>query len=413
MAYNTMYRVGHRDHVIEVVFGLRSCDGDPANPEPVRANCQAYLDAGGWGTTVLDDGSNEINIPNKNVYIYNNVVYNPAGYQSAWQHFAIYEPRSNPAASHAPNPALTDDNLQIRGNVIWNGTSTMPLGIEDTAACVASNPTCNESQLRAENAINTRQPQFANLAGGDFHPIGRWGTSMTTFTAPDFGWDLAGVPAGTSSNAVPVDFAGASRTVSSPPGAYFKSISIVNAPVMQSLAVQDGWLLESGENSNIGGTLNSTSATLVLGDNAANRQYRAMLHFDTSGLPDNAVITSAVLKLMKQSQVGTNPFSTHGVLRVDLHRSFFGSGAGLAVSDFQAAVECASCAIFNATPAGNWYSAAFTSAGRSLINRTGATQLRLRFTLDDNNDKGADDVAFYSGNAAANRPQLIVQYYIP
>lgn len=412
MAYNTMYRVGHRDHVIEVVFGLRSCDGQPGDDG--RERCQQYLDVGGWGTTVVDDGSNEIQIPNKNVYIYNNVVYNPAGYQSEWQHFAIYEPRSNPAASHAPNPAQTDDNLQIRGNVIWNGTSAMPLGIEDTAACTASNPTCNETQLRADNAINVHQPQFANPAGGDFHPTGTWGADVTTFTAPDFGWDLAGVPAGTDSNAVPVDFTGTSRTVSNPPGAYFKSISIVNAPVMRSLAAQDGWLLESRENSNVGGTLNSASTTLALGDNAANLQYRAILHFDTSSLPDNAVITSAVLRVMKQSQVGTNPFGTHGALRVDLRHPFFGAGAGLAINDFQAAPECASCAIFNATPAGNWYSAAINSAGRLLINSTGATQFRLRFMLDDNNDKGADYVAFYSGNAAAaNRPQLIVQYYLP
>jgi hypothetical protein len=38
----------------------------------------------------------------------------------------------------------------------------------------------------------------------------------------------------------------------------------------------------------------------------------------------------------------------------------------------------------------------------------------LRFSLDDNNDAGADVIKFYSGEAAAsNRPQLIVQYYVP
>lgn len=70
---------------------------------------------------------NYIRIPNKNVYIYNNVFYNPSGYSSQWMHFAIYEPYANPPESNVPNPAVTDDNLQIRGNVIWNGDASMPL----------------------------------------------------------------------------------------------------------------------------------------------------------------------------------------------------------------------------------------------------------------------------------------------
>ena len=48
------------------------------------------------------------------------------------------------------------------------------------------------------------------------------------------------------------------------------------------------------------------------------------------------------------------------------------------------------------------------------VNRMGFTQLRLRFTKDDNNDLGADYLSFYSGNAAASvRPVLEVVYYVP
>ena len=50
----------------------------------------------------------------------------------------------------------------------------------------------------------------------------------------------------------------------------------------------------------------------------------------------------------------------------------------------------------------------------ALINLTGHTQFRLRFNLDDNDDLGADYLSFYSGNAAeADRPELIVTYYVP
>jgi hypothetical protein len=219
LAYNSLYRVGSRSHVIEVVFGQRSCDGQPGDPG--RERCQQYLDAGGWGTIVVDDGANVINIPDKNVFIYNNLVYNPPGFQSASQHFAIYDPRPNPVGSHAPNPALTDDNLQIRGNVIWNGSASMPLGIEETQACAAGNPTCNETQLRTDNAINTIEPQLGNPAGGNFHPNGNWVTGLTTYAIPDFMWAIAGVPAGENSNAVPTDFEGVTRATTNPPGAYY------------------------------------------------------------------------------------------------------------------------------------------------------------------------------------------------
>jgi len=42
------------------------------------------------------------------------------------------------------------------------------------------------------------------------------------------------------------------------------------------------------------------------------------------------------------------------------------------------------------------------------------THFRLRFTKDDNNDFGADYLKIFSGNALeADRPQLIIEYYIP
>lgn len=51
----------------------------------------------------------------------------------------------------------------------------------------------------------------------------------------------------------------------------------------------DGWVLESKETSNQGGTKNSTAVTFRFGDNAQDRQYRAVLQFPTASLPDNAV----------------------------------------------------------------------------------------------------------------------------
>jgi hypothetical protein len=50
----------------------------------------------------------------------------------------------------------------------------------------------------------------------------------------------------------------------------------------------------------------------------------------------------------------------------------------------------------------------------SLISLTGTTQLRLRFEVDDNDNLTADYLSFYTGNAAeADRPELIITYYLP
>ena len=50
-----------------------------------------------------------------------------------------------------------------------------------------------------------------------------------------------------------------------------------------------------------------------------------------------------------------------------------------------------------------------------LVSLTGHTQFRLRFDLDDDDDDVADYLSFYTGDAptAADRPELIVGYYIP
>jgi hypothetical protein len=216
MAFNTLYEVGRRDHALEVVFGHRSCDGQPGDPG--REHCQANISAGGWGTTVVDDGTNFVRIPNRNVFIYNNVVYNLPG-RAAPQIFTIFPPFDGPSqnGSNVPVPVRSDVNLQIRGNVFFNGGPSSPLGIEDGAGCVDSNPTCNANQLRTENAIGTIEPALVNPGAGDFRPAaGSPLLTARTFTTPTFDWTDAPTPplapAGNPSNAVTVDRDGRPRT---------------------------------------------------------------------------------------------------------------------------------------------------------------------------------------------------------
>jgi predicted outer membrane repeat protein len=184
-------------------------------------------------------------------------------------------------------------------------------------------------------------------------------------------------------------------------------------PVIFSSGAEDGWVLEKNESINKGGTLNSTSTTLYIGDATANRQYRSILHFDTSSIPDDATITNVILRIKKQGVTGTNPFNILGPLKVDMRKPAFGLPL-LALSDFQAATQKNNVASFINTPGGDWYSALLNNAGKNYLNLTGTTQFRLYFNLDDNNDNGNDYMKFYSGNTAIeNRPQLIIEYSVP
>ncbi|MFZ5856641.1 MAG: choice-of-anchor Q domain-containing protein [Chloroflexota bacterium] len=182
----------------------------------------------------------------------------------------------------------------------------------------------------------------------------------------------------------------------------------------RSVGAHDGWILESGENTTVGGTLDSTSTTFNLGDGTADRQYRAILSFNTTTLPDNAVITKATLRIRKQAPVGTDPFTILGGLKVDMRKPSFGA-IGLTVTDFQTAAGRVGIATFGATPVNNWYSAMLNAAGRNYLNKTGTTQFRLYFAKDDNDDNGADYMKFFSGNyaTASARPTLIIEYYVP
>jgi FG-GAP repeat len=189
-------------------------------------------------------------------------------------------------------------------------------------------------------------------------------------------------------------------------GLYYQSFT--------SIAAQDGWILESRETSGVGGSLNSSQAIFMLGDSRLNQQYRTILSFNTSSLPENASIVSAVLRIKRWSLLSGNPFWTHKPLIADIRRPFFGSFVGLAPSDFQARASLNRAGTFNPASNWGWCVAILGSGSFPFINLAGTTQFRLRFALDDDNDAQADFVTFFSGNASPSfRPVLIVKYTIP
>ena len=182
-----------------------------------------------------------------------------------------------------------------------------------------------------------------------------------------------------------------------------------------SLAARDGYLIESTEFSGIGGIGGSAAGYYVqVGDYTSDRQVKGLVAFNVS-LPGGAVITSVELRYRFASAVGTNPFGTHGAMLVDLANPYFGATGGLAPSDFEASPTYLDAAGCSSTPTAGWYSCNLYPASWGFLNTSGENQLRLYFTLDDNDDGSSDMLRFFSGNYtnAAYRPVLVINYYIP
>jgi hypothetical protein len=179
----------------------------------------------------------------------------------------------------------------------------------------------------------------------------------------------------------------------------------------RSTSARDGWMLESAESSNKAGTLNRVATTIIVGDDAKDRQYRSILSFNTVSLPDKAIVTAAELRVRKQGLVGSNPFATHGNLLVDIKDSAFSGNLTLQLGDFRTAAA-GQDRLPGSGP--TWYVATLKATNLSLISKYGVTQFRLRFSKDDDDDLSADYIKFFSGEASdANRPMLIITYVVP
>jgi hypothetical protein len=225
-AYNTLYKVGTSSDpgyaLVQLTYGERNCTPIDEIQDVIR-NCTAYTARGAWGPSAPSDSLPAI--PNLRVFVYNNLFYNPAPAQTPYTHFEIPGPLAPPPGfKNIPNPILSDRGLSIAGNLIWNGPPGHPLGIEEPErGCQPANPTCNQSQIAAQNTINILEPDLIDPAHGNFRP--RPGGNLSKISAapiPTFTWDTfsPAVPLGTLHQVVLLDREGKSRGTVNLPGAY-------------------------------------------------------------------------------------------------------------------------------------------------------------------------------------------------
>lgn len=178
VARNRLWDVGERSHLIEVVFGLRSCDGRPGDEG--RERCGQNLAAGGWGTTRVDDGENAVRIPNRHVYVLGNVIDNPE--RQGDQLFSIASEYSGSSQNGSGlGTVRADDDLHIAENLIA-GRDLAP-GTDD---CTAAD--C--ADLASRNTLDARPGLFADPGNGDFSLAG--GRAAPAPALPTLTWDDSG-----------------------------------------------------------------------------------------------------------------------------------------------------------------------------------------------------------------------------
>ncbi len=188
------------------------------------------------------------------------------------------------------------------------------------------------------------------------------------------------------------------------------------AATFLSQAGEDGYVLESSETSSTGGSSNNTASgagAIRVGDSASDQEYRSILSFDTTPIPDAVTVASVKLRIKRGTLLHTNPSTTLGGLVADVRTEGWSGDPRLESADWQAgATATAVCTLSTAAANGDWAECSWNAAGIAAISKVGKTQVRIRFTVGDNDDRGADYVGFFSGDAsnADDRPQLVISY---
>lgn len=238
IAYNTFFKIGidkMGDRTLMTFnLGQRGCDG--AEPD----TCYVHHNTGGWSPGTwsnppIPNGIEMDCIPNRNVYVFNNIFYNPFNDSTIGNHIEVRAPYDASELSsnflqsgNLPDPVLSDDNLVIKGNLIWNGSAAKEIGINEETGCQDLNNSCNKAQLQRDNSINSFEPALIKPNDGNFHPVKNGNLfNAKTYSIPDFSGNDRPVnprpPVGNLINTINRDYDNLSRTNSSPPGAFSSS----------------------------------------------------------------------------------------------------------------------------------------------------------------------------------------------
>jgi len=184
----------------------------------------------------------------------------------------------------------------------------------------------------------------------------------------------------------------------------------------RSIGKNDGFTREYADDYWFGGSVNSTAATIVVGDDQVRRLTMGILDFDTSILPDTATVTYATLEV-RVTRYNTrfgDPYLLLGDMYADIVSPYFGASYKLEAQDFESLPADYAGFFWPVTGPGQWAYMEVDLLALPMIDVFDHTQFRLYF-FDDNEDSYPHGLSFASGNApqAAYRPLLTVYYDVP
>lgn len=162
--------------------------------------------------------------------------------------------------------------------------------------------------------------------------------------------------------------------------------------IFSSGGTQDGWVN------------NTTSGTgeVRVGDGGVGQSYKGILSFDTSAIPDDAVINSLSLYIIRKGSNATNPFTSGaiGAATLEIKNGTFGT-INIENSDFLATADANNAGCFQGSVTANGFALRIdlNEAGIAAINKTGNTQFRISFP---NTNASADYIDFNTGNATVD-----------
>ncbi len=177
----------------------------------------------------------------------------------------------------------------------------------------------------------------------------------------------------------------------------------------------NNWMQECSGGNAKDCSIAANGTTLLVGKGLHAKEYRSFISFNTSGLPDNAIVTSIKLRIKSTDIVGINPLNNRHELMVDVCTPPDGKAVRYQEIDFRTGFSCSNnVGTFDKAQNSGWYNVNFSSDAFQSINLTGATQFRLRISGVENIEAVRAYLVFDNGAVnATNNPILLVRYAIP
>ena len=178
-----------------------------------------------------------------------------------------------------------------------------------------------------------------------------------------------------------------------------------------AVANEDGYVLESSNGSNTGGSVSTSSTTTYVGDSAQKREYKTFISVSGATVPQNATVTEATLSLYKTATYGS-PTSL-GNLSALIAVPQFGA-SGLTASDYQALPSISdSCGTVNTPTNATTHTLLLSTACLNLLPNVGGIQLKLAYP-NNNNNSSQDNFRYGTGNqtTVSRRPVMTMKYIL-